>query len=106
MRDQFIEKNFSTASHTMLIRMNDILSDYVAQGYRLSVRQLYYQLVARAVIQNSQRSYKCIVDLVSNARLAGLIEWNVKKKCATSWRNLQIHITTENIIGEPCVSSS
>jgi hypothetical protein len=77
MREQFIEKNFSPASQTMLIRMNEILSDYAAQGYRLSVRQLYYQLVARAAIENSQRSYKCIVDLVSNARLAGFLDWNM-----------------------------
>ena len=77
MREQFIEKNFSATSRTMIIQMNEILSDYSAQGYRLSVRQLYYQLVARAVIENSQRSYKCIVDLVSNARLAGLLDWNM-----------------------------
>ena len=77
MREQFIEKNFSMTSQDMIIRMNKILQDYSVQGYRLSVRQLYYQLVARAAIENSQRSYKCIVDLVSNARLAGLLDWNM-----------------------------
>ena len=77
MREQFIKKTFSAASQTMIVTLNGILADYAAQGYRLSVRQLYYQLVARAVIENSQRSYKRIVDLVSNARLAGLLDWNM-----------------------------
>ncbi|RPH33886.1 MAG: glutamate--tRNA ligase, partial [Chloroflexi bacterium] len=43
------------------------ISDYRAQGYRLSLRQLYYQMVARDHIENSQKSYKRLGDLVSNA---------------------------------------
>jgi hypothetical protein len=40
---------------------------------------LYYQLVARGFIENSDRSYKRLGDLVSNARLAGLIDWDMIK---------------------------
>lgn len=77
MREQFVEKSFSAASQQMIIALNRILADYAAQGYWMSVRQLYYQLVARAAIENSQRSYKRIVDLVSNARLTGLLDWDM-----------------------------
>jgi hypothetical protein len=41
------------------------------------LRQLYYQLVARDYIENTVKSYKRIGDLVSNARLAGLIDWDM-----------------------------
>jgi hypothetical protein len=43
----------------------------------LSLRQLYYQLVARDYIENSQRSYKNLGNLVSNARQAGLVDWSM-----------------------------
>jgi hypothetical protein len=45
-----------------------IASEY---GGNLTVRQLYYQLVARGFIENSQRSYKRLVSILSDARLAG-----------------------------------
>lgn len=48
---------------------------YQAQGYDLSVRQLYYQLVARDRIPNNDKSYKKIVDVVDRARMSGLMDW-------------------------------
>lgn len=75
MREQFVEKTFSAKTQAMIGVINSILAGYEAQGYRLSLRQLYYQLVARAIIENSLQSYKRIGDIVSNARLAGLIDW-------------------------------
>lgn len=56
--------------------MNGIIKDFMGQGFLLTVRQLYYQLVARAVIQNTERSYQNVIALASNARLAGLIDWD------------------------------
>lgn len=75
MKEQFIDKTFSTRMQEMVDTINSILAEYRAQGYRLSLRQLYYQLVARAIIENSLQSYKRIGDIVSNARLAGQIDW-------------------------------
>ena len=56
--------------------MNEIIADYMADGYRLTVRQLYYQLVSRNEIPNTERSYQNTISLVSNARLGGLMDWN------------------------------
>ncbi len=77
MKEIFVERNFNPRSQTMIDLINNILSEYAKQGYRLSLRQLYYQLVARDEIENSTRSYKRIGDLVSNARLAGLVDWEM-----------------------------
>jgi hypothetical protein len=41
----------------------------------LTLRQLYYQFVARALISNSQSEYKKLGNTLSNARLAGLVDW-------------------------------
>lgn len=77
MKEKFIERSFASASAEMVKTINEILEEYRLQGFRLSLRQLYYQLVARDFIPNNQRSYKNIGNLVSNARQAGLIDWGM-----------------------------
>lgn len=56
--------------------VNDIIGKYQSMGYDLTLRQLYYQLVAGAHIENSDKSYKRIGELINNARLAGLVDWH------------------------------
>lgn len=77
MREAFISKRFHNESLGLISTINAILDNYEAQGYDLSLRQLYYQLVARNLIENTEKSYKNIGNLVSDARLAGLIDWNM-----------------------------
>jgi len=55
--------------------VNEIIEEYQAQGYVLTLRQLYYQLVARAYIANTERDYKNLGTLVTKGRMAGLISW-------------------------------
>jgi hypothetical protein len=54
---------------------NTILENYAARGYRVTLRSLYYQLVVRNDIENTQQSYKRLVDTLTKARLAGLVDW-------------------------------
>jgi hypothetical protein len=75
-REQYIEKRFNAASERLIAVMDAICEDYQAQGYVLTVRQLYYQLVAKALIPNTEESYKRVTSLVNDARLAGLMDWD------------------------------
>lgn len=59
----------------MIEKCNAIIEDYQALGLRLTLRQLYYQLVSRNVIPNREREYKNLGALLSNARLAGKVDW-------------------------------
>ena len=77
MKQTFVLKNFSADSQKKIVIVNRILSEYAAEGYDLTLRQLYYQMVARGYIENSQKSYKRLGDLVSNARLAGQVDWEM-----------------------------
>jgi len=70
------EKRFSTSSRVAIAEANGIIAEYQAQGFDLTLRQLYYQMVARDLLKNSQRSYKRLGRIVADARLAGLIDWN------------------------------
>lgn len=54
----------------------EIVEEYRKQGLRLTLRQLYYQLVARDYIPNTMRSYKNTGTLLNKARLAGFVDWS------------------------------
>lgn len=75
-REAYVEKRFNRESQVLIDTADKIIEDYMAQGYVLTVRQLYYQLVARAIIPNTERSYKRVTSLVNDARLAGLLDWD------------------------------
>jgi hypothetical protein len=76
MKEKFRDNAFRKNSLDQISLINEIIEDYQRQGYDLSLRQLYYQLVAGGHIENSEKSYKNIGTLVGNGRLAGLIDWN------------------------------
>ena len=49
---------FRSDSLELIERVNSIVIEYDEQGYELTLRQVYYQLVARGFIPNNERSYK------------------------------------------------
>jgi hypothetical protein len=76
MLEKFIEHRFHTGSRKLIAMANTIITDYQAQGFTLTLRQLYYQFVSRDVIPNSQSEYKRLGQVINDARLAGLIDWS------------------------------
>ena len=79
VKQAYEEKRFRSASLETIAQVNNILAEYQAQGYDLSVRQLFYQMVSRDLLPNTPKEYKRLVNLVSDARLAGLIDWAMIK---------------------------
>lgn len=72
---KYIEKKFRENSLNLIMRVNNVIEEYKKQGYSLTLRQVYYQMVARDIIENNERSYKNLGSLINDARLAGLIDW-------------------------------
>lgn len=72
----YVEKKFNSSSVKLIAFMTLVIDEYRAQGFVLTVRQLYYQLVARDVISNNLKEYKRIAGLLNDARLAGLVDWD------------------------------
>lgn len=72
---QYKEIKFQQKSLDLIELVNQVVEEYQAQGYELTLRQAYYQLVARGYIPNNERSYKNIGSLINDGRLAGLIDW-------------------------------
>ena len=72
---EYVPKNFRPDSLDLIEKINGVIGDYARQGFSLTLRQVYYQMVARAIIPNNERCYKNLGNLISDARLAGLIDW-------------------------------
>ena len=89
----YLPKRFHPKSEAMISRANEILDEYAALGLDLTLRQLYYQFVARDIIPNSFKEYKKLQGLVNDARLAGLIDWDCIEDRT---RNLQSWPTQES----------
>lgn len=71
----FIERKFSEGSLGLIEHANSIIAEYQAQGFTLTLRQLYYQFVSRDLLPNKQSEYKRLGSVINDARLAGLIDW-------------------------------
>ena len=89
MKQQYKEIALRGSSMRMIELINTIIETYQMQGYVLSVRQLYYQLVARDLIPNTEQSYKRTASIINDGRLAGLIDWD-----AIEDRNRDIEMRT------------
>lgn len=85
-------KNFRKERLARISVANEICEEYAAQGLVLTLRQLYYQHVARDLIRNEQREYDKLGELCSDARMAGLMDWD---HLIDRTRNLQTQRTWE-----------
>jgi hypothetical protein len=75
-REHFKDFNPGPEARARIDQINAVIQNYQAEGYRLTLRQLYYQLVTVNAITNEERSYKNLGELLGRARLAGLVDWN------------------------------
>lgn len=73
---EYIKKRFNGRSLQHIDIANAIIEEYQKDGLRLTLRQLYYQFITRNVFPNSEKSYKNLGQLISDARLAGKVDWD------------------------------
>jgi len=76
MKICYIKKTFQNKSQVIIDQANKIIHEYQAQGYELTLRQIYYQFVARGLLPNTTKSYGKIGMIINKARLAGLVDWS------------------------------
>lgn len=71
----YIEKRIGQARLSVIAQANKIIEEYQQQGFKLTLRQLYYQFVSRDLIANNQKEYALLGDTINDARLCGLVDW-------------------------------
>ena len=89
MKIAYEKKRFSVETHAVIVAAVEIIDEYAAQGFCLTLRQLYYQFVARDLHANTQRNYNRLGRIVSDGRNAGLIDWDA------------IEDRTRNVVSNP-----
>jgi hypothetical protein len=97
-RIKYVSKAFKPDSLAIIEQANVICAEYADQGFDLTLRQLYYQFVARGYIPNRQTEYKRLGSIVNDARLAGLLDWNYIVDRTRNLRSLAHWNTPEDIL--------
>lgn len=97
-------KKFTSEHLRIIDQANAICNQYAAMGFTLTLRQLYYQFVSRALIANKDTEYKRLGGIINDARLAGLIDWNHLEDRTRNLRSLS-HWTTPGSIMASAASS-
>ncbi len=96
MKFAYIEKQFYTDARYLIQKADEIINSYMKKGFDMTLRQIYYQFIALDTFPNNRRyswtgkkwvkdsngtknaqpNYDWLERTISNARLAGLIDWN------------------------------
>jgi intein/homing endonuclease len=76
MKETYTESlHLSKSNIERLNQINAIIEEYRLQGYKLTLRQLYYQLVSRDVIPNKTEEYAKLSSILVKGRMAGIVDW-------------------------------
>ena len=77
MKNRFTDKlKISEKNEEQLNIINSIIEEYAKDNYRLTLRQLYYQLVSRDIIPNEQKEYGKLSSLLVKGRMCGVVDWD------------------------------
>lgn len=72
----YVKKNVGADRLAIIERAEAICEEYQAQGLRLTLRQCFYQFVARDLLPNKQSEYKRLGEILNDARMGGLLDWD------------------------------
>ena len=76
MRIEYKSHTFFRRARLIIEQANSIIAGYQSQGYKVTLRQLFYRFVTRDIIKNTKKEYDKFGVIIKNARLAGLIDWD------------------------------
>jgi hypothetical protein len=77
VKELFVRHRFTRRRQEVLEQANVILDEYQVLGHKLTLRQLFYQFVARDLLPNSPETYRLVCGTVNDGRDAGEIDWSM-----------------------------
>jgi hypothetical protein len=75
MKEKFRDKKFGAEKLILLKHIDTILKEFDRQDIKVTLRQLYYQLVTKELIPNKKSEYSRLSELLTDARYCGLVDW-------------------------------
>jgi hypothetical protein len=88
VKEAFVTKKRHAKTLAAIAQANAILEEYSAQGFRMTVRQLFYQHVTRGLVPNTEKGYRHVGDTARRGRMDGLIDWDIiedRSRETTEW---------------------
>ena len=76
MRIAYTPTKFRSETQEIIDHANEIIQEYQQAGYRITLRQLYYQFVSRNLVENNMKSYQRINTAIGKGRMGGMIDWD------------------------------
>lgn len=89
--EEFKPKLFTAAHKHMIKQANAVIEEYGKAGYKLTLRQIHYQFVARDWYDNTQQNYKKLGNVLNAARLAGRVDWDAIEDVTRGLRRVAVH---------------
>jgi hypothetical protein len=77
VKNKYKDVKFTAAKLNLVQQISKIAADFNKQGYEITLRQMYYQLVSKNIIPNNDGEYEKVGDIVGKARIAGLLDWDI-----------------------------
>jgi hypothetical protein len=76
MRRVYKLTRFRPESKILINKVNDLIEQFREGGFDMTLRSMYYRLVAQNIIPNKDTEYDKLGALLNKARLAGLMDWD------------------------------
>lgn len=88
-------KKLNESTLKMIGYCNKIIDEFESQGYSVSVRQIYYQMVARGYTggENTPKMYSRIQAALNEGRMQGLVSWSALEDRGRNLRGLNTYET-------------
>lgn len=94
----YVPKKFTPAHEEVIDKANAIIDQYEEAGLSLTLRQVYYQFVARGWLVNKQTEYNRLGEILNDARLAGRIDWLAMVDRTREFKSISHHKTPADLI--------
>lgn len=94
------EKNFSADRLELISNANGIIAEYESKGFSITLRQLYYQFVARGLFENVVANYNKLGAAISEGRIAGLVSWTAIEDRGRNLMGLRKHSSPASALRE------
>ena len=91
---------FRAETRALIEQASRICAEYEAKKRPLTLRGLYYQHVARGLIENTERSYSKLGDIVNDGRMAGLISWTAIEDLGRNLRGLKTWVNPQHALDD------
>lgn len=95
---RFREIRLTADREDRILRIRELVEHYGSQGMNVTVRQVYYQFVARGWAPSGDRTYSQVQADLNDGRMAGLIPWTAVEDRGRGLRGLRTQLSPAHAI--------